>query len=198
MDYDKELLGNLEKGEKFLKLNKYEKAIDCFDKAIKINLNHPGAWYGKGLALASLTKHKKAIKCYDKAIDLSPQFPVAWRYKGISYKAIGKIKVAEECLAMESIIIDNINMDKEIERLKSIKNPTKEEKNFLDELTFYDRLEQKKNFINSNWLFLLFILLVIGFWFNLSGFHIFLIIISGILLIFIIPWHKLFHLIFSE
>jgi len=53
-------------------LGKYQKAIECYDEAIKINLRHASAWYNKSFALCGLGRLEQARKCLDQAIELSP------------------------------------------------------------------------------------------------------------------------------
>ena len=44
-------------------LNKYEEAIECYNKAIQINPNYSEAFYSKGSALDDLKKYEEAIEC---------------------------------------------------------------------------------------------------------------------------------------
>ena len=53
-------------------LNKYEEAIECYDKAIQINPNYSNAFNIKGHALYNLNKYEETIECYDKAIQINP------------------------------------------------------------------------------------------------------------------------------
>ena len=50
------------------KLNKYDEAIKCYDKVIKLDANYSLAYYYKGNSLDSLSKYEEAIKCYNRAI----------------------------------------------------------------------------------------------------------------------------------
>ncbi|CAK86537.1 unnamed protein product, partial (macronuclear) [Paramecium tetraurelia] len=79
------------------KLNKYQEAIECYDKAISINPNYDDAWYNKGLALYNLNKYQEAIECYDKAISINPKYDAAWNNKGNSLYDLKKYQEAIEC-----------------------------------------------------------------------------------------------------
>ncbi|CAD8215340.1 unnamed protein product [Paramecium octaurelia] len=64
-------------GQALQSLNKYEEAIECYDKAIAINPNYDVAWnskgkllYYSGLALHKLEIYKDAIQCFDKALNI--------------------------------------------------------------------------------------------------------------------------------
>jgi tetratricopeptide (TPR) repeat protein len=52
------------KGYALIQLEKYEEAIECYDKAIKIEPNDALAWDTKGIALVNLGKNNEAIECY--------------------------------------------------------------------------------------------------------------------------------------
>ncbi|MBT4973551.1 MAG: tetratricopeptide repeat protein [Thaumarchaeota archaeon] len=60
----------IDKGLDLMANEKYQKAYDCFNKAIKIDPKYPGAWHNKGWASLVLENHEEAITCYDEAICL--------------------------------------------------------------------------------------------------------------------------------
>ncbi|CAD8214738.1 unnamed protein product [Paramecium octaurelia] len=101
---DQENQLNFEEAERLLneglalrQLNKYEEAIECYDKAISINPKYDLAWYNKGLALFYLNKKEEAIECYDKAISINPKYDSAWSNKGNSLFNLNKNEEANEC-----------------------------------------------------------------------------------------------------
>jgi len=47
----------------------YQKAIECYDKAIEIDPDLAPAYLFKGLMLSALGKYQKAIECFDEAIE---------------------------------------------------------------------------------------------------------------------------------
>lgn len=61
----------------------YEDAIECYDKALNLNLNYSEAWNNKGIALGHLGRHDEAIECFDKAIKLDKNLTEAYGNKGI-------------------------------------------------------------------------------------------------------------------
>ena len=64
----------------------YQKAMDCYDKIIRINPLNVQAWKNKGIVLARLKRNKEALKCTDMALSIDPSFESAWYNKGtISY-----------------------------------------------------------------------------------------------------------------
>jgi tetratricopeptide (TPR) repeat protein len=85
------------KGNEHYYKNEYREAIECYDKALKINPNYAGVWNNKGNALAELAKYKEAIECYDKAIKLNPNSAYAWYNKGNALAELAKYREAIEC-----------------------------------------------------------------------------------------------------
>jgi len=51
-------------------LGKHKGAIECYDRAIKIDPNYKEAWNGKGVSLRKLGQQKDADRCFAKAIEL--------------------------------------------------------------------------------------------------------------------------------
>jgi len=68
-DYEK-ISDLIDKGLELMANEKYQKAYDCFNKAIKIDPKYSGAWHNKGWASLVLENHEEAITCYDEAICL--------------------------------------------------------------------------------------------------------------------------------
>jgi len=83
-----------EKGNQFLRTKKYEEAITCYNKTIKLQPNSPEAWYNKGIALLNLQKYEEAITCYEKSIKLKPNWVDAWYNQGTAYLKLQKYKEA--------------------------------------------------------------------------------------------------------
>jgi Flp pilus assembly protein TadD len=69
---------------------KYNEAIQAYDKAIEIDPQKADAWYSKGNALKAQSKYDEAIKAYDKTIQLNPNYANAWYNKANTLKAQSK------------------------------------------------------------------------------------------------------------
>ena len=65
-------------GNDLIYLEKYEKAIKCYDEIIKINPNCSEAYYNKGIALYNLNRKDEVLKCYDKIIEINPNYSDAY------------------------------------------------------------------------------------------------------------------------
>ena len=85
----------IENGILFFNAGKYNEAIECYDKAIKLNPNSLVALYNKGSAVMQLGKYNEVIECYDKAIKLNPNSLVALYNKGLAVMQLGKYNEAD-------------------------------------------------------------------------------------------------------
>jgi tetratricopeptide (TPR) repeat protein len=79
-----------EKGE-------HVKAIENYDKAIKIKPDYAAAWLNKGASLGKLDRREEAIKCYDKALEINPDYTLAWHGKGASLANLDRREEAIKC-----------------------------------------------------------------------------------------------------
>ena len=75
-------------GGAFYKLKEYKKAIECFDKAIKINREDPALYFSKGKTYHKQKKYKKAIEYFDKAIAIDSNNAAVYAKKGKSYRKL--------------------------------------------------------------------------------------------------------------
>lgn len=85
-------------GRVYEKLIMYDKAIECFDKAIEINVRDPIVWYNKGNVLARLNRFDDALECYNSAIQLNSKDPSFWKNKAYVLSKLGRDVEARQCL----------------------------------------------------------------------------------------------------
>ncbi len=69
---------------------KHDKAIECFNQAIKFDPSYPNAYKFKGSTLSALGKKSGAIACYDKVISLTPNDAIIYSAKGTVFSALDK------------------------------------------------------------------------------------------------------------
>ena len=62
-----------EKGILFSMLGEYDRAIKCYDKAIKLEPCYIAAWINRGNAMKDKGLYEEAVKCYDKALEIKLQ-----------------------------------------------------------------------------------------------------------------------------
>lgn len=83
-----------EKGIEFGKQNKFQKAVESFDKAIKLNPNRADYYASRGHANYYMKQYPKAIDDYTKAIEKNPNFALAYSMRGLSYTRSGRFPQA--------------------------------------------------------------------------------------------------------
>jgi tetratricopeptide (TPR) repeat protein len=80
-------------GPSYYDLQRYQEAIECYDKAP----NSATTWYNKGLALTKLDRYEEAITSYDKATEIKPDYAKAWSNKGIAFANLARYEEAIGC-----------------------------------------------------------------------------------------------------
>jgi tetratricopeptide (TPR) repeat protein len=85
-----------EKGIESGKQNKFQKAVEFFDKAIKLNGNRADYYASRGHAHYYLKQYAKAIDDYSKAIEKNPNFALAYSMRGLSRTRSGHYPQAIE------------------------------------------------------------------------------------------------------
>ncbi|VVB65323.1 Photosystem I assembly protein Ycf3 [uncultured archaeon] len=97
----------------------YDEAYRAYDKAIQINSDNAGAWYGEALTLRALSFSRHdlheyneslkafdmAIEKYDRAIKADPQDANNWYYKGLA--------LSDRAITMQSSEMLNISNDEQ-------------------------------------------------------------------------------------
>ena len=77
-------------GSAYSSQDKYEKAVNSYDEAIKLNNSDSKLWFNRGNALIELNKHQEAVLSFDEALKLKPEDEQAWYNRGNVLKDIGK------------------------------------------------------------------------------------------------------------
>jgi len=83
-------------GMVLIDMKRYERAICCFDRTVKLYPFYVYAFGNKGLALYEMGRCEDAVKSYDKAIELNPLFAEGWYNKGLAFKKMGLDAEAED------------------------------------------------------------------------------------------------------
>ena len=84
-------------GESLVKLEKYEEAISCYDKIIRLDPQDLKAWSNKGFALINLEEYEEAISCYNQVIRFNSKDYNAWFNRGNSLANLRKYEEAISC-----------------------------------------------------------------------------------------------------
>ena len=73
----------------------FDRAIEDFDKAIKLNPEYALAYNNRGVAYSDLDRDEEAIADYNKAIELDPTLAGAYNNRGLAYYSLEKYRKAE-------------------------------------------------------------------------------------------------------
>ncbi len=73
-----------ERGNELGKQNKFQQAIESFDKAIKINSERADYYASRGHAFYYMKLYSRAIEDYTKAIERNAKFALAYSMRGLS------------------------------------------------------------------------------------------------------------------
>ena len=78
---------------------KFQEAINCYDKVTELDGNESHVWFHKGLAWNNLHKYQDAIDCFDKAAELgeSGEWQL-WDSKSYSLYALDRHQDALDCI----------------------------------------------------------------------------------------------------
>lgn len=85
-------------GLRFFEQGKYDKALECFDRALKINPNFVHGLICKADTLNKMGKPEEALRCCEKTIVLAPENPYIWFCRGEAHELIGDYKKAIESI----------------------------------------------------------------------------------------------------
>jgi tetratricopeptide (TPR) repeat protein len=70
------------RGNAYFGKGQYDRAIEDYDQAIRLNPNYAFAFHGRGLAYAFKGQYDRAIEDYDQAIRIIPNFADAFVNRG--------------------------------------------------------------------------------------------------------------------
>ncbi|MFZ5810514.1 MAG: LysM peptidoglycan-binding domain-containing protein [Thermodesulfobacteriota bacterium] len=85
-----------EKGNELGKQNQYQKAIEQFDRAIKLNPNRADYYASRGHAFYYMKLYTRAIEDYTRSIERNPSFALAYSMRGLSHTRDGHFDFALE------------------------------------------------------------------------------------------------------
>jgi tetratricopeptide (TPR) repeat protein len=74
----------------------YQRSIEEYNKAIRLNPDDSLAYYNRAAAYAKIGQHQNAIRDYNKAISLKPDYIEAYNNRGNIYGQHGQYKMAIE------------------------------------------------------------------------------------------------------
>lgn len=75
---------------------RYEEALQCFDKVLQIDPEFGDAWYQEGLVFSTLGVPGEAVKYFDKALEINPDNEDALYNDGLALFRLGRYSEAVE------------------------------------------------------------------------------------------------------
>ncbi len=84
------------RGNSYYENGEYDKAIECYNKALDKNSKRESIYCGKAKALKALGKYNEALECCEKALSLDSHSADAYNTKGSSFIGLSKNKEALE------------------------------------------------------------------------------------------------------
>ena len=98
--------GQIVRGDSYAELSLYERAIQEYDEAIRLERNHAEAYYKRALAYEALGNTteaendlERAIQSYDEQVAKDKTFGEAYHGRGLAFQALGKNEQAERDFA---------------------------------------------------------------------------------------------------
>jgi len=76
---------------------KWEDALNHFERVVILNPDFFKGWHYKGFALYGLGKYVESLECYDKALEIDPGYEPAWFNKGNSLAALDRYVESLKC-----------------------------------------------------------------------------------------------------
>ncbi len=70
------------RGNILYNLNRFEEALEVYDRAINLRPDYAEVWQEKAKSLYELKKYRESQSAYDKAIELKPEYLEAWTGRG--------------------------------------------------------------------------------------------------------------------
>jgi tetratricopeptide (TPR) repeat protein len=87
----------VKEGDEHFLHEEYDKAIECYNRAIEADPNLVDAWHKKGNALYNKENYDEALKSYDRASLINPNHFDSWYKKGVVYKKKNNHDQAIKC-----------------------------------------------------------------------------------------------------
>jgi serine/threonine protein kinase len=85
------------KGVSLSRLERYEQALECYERALDLSPDLKEVWNNRGLALRALQRYPQALGSFEHALALDPNFALAWNNKGRTLEFMGSRTEALIC-----------------------------------------------------------------------------------------------------
>ncbi|XP_052825914.1 small glutamine-rich tetratricopeptide repeat-containing protein alpha isoform X2 [Octopus bimaculoides] len=85
------------KGNDFMKAEKFSEALECYTKAIKLDNKNAVYYCNRAAAYSKLTKHTSAIQDCNSALAIDPSYSKAYGRMGMAYLELENNEQSHEC-----------------------------------------------------------------------------------------------------
>ena len=117
-----------DEAEKFYNSGEYQKAIDNYTEAIRLDPKHVKAYNMRGVSYNVLGQHERAIQDYTEAIRFDPQYATPYYNRGLSYEELGQQDKADADFKRAWELDNNLQFcTSYIEELSVISCPTSQQ-----------------------------------------------------------------------
>jgi tetratricopeptide (TPR) repeat protein len=96
------------RGVEYHEQKQYQRAIDCYDDATRIEPEDVRAWHNKIGALTQQGRHQAALEVADKILALHGNVGILWEAKGRTLVDMGRLPEAGECMSKACALNSNI------------------------------------------------------------------------------------------
>jgi len=94
-------------GELYYGMKRYDQAIDCLDRALKINTLYANSWFTLGCSYLQLKNWEKALYAFGWVVQVDEYSSDAWSNMGVTYTQMNQLKQAVACYEQALKIMRN-------------------------------------------------------------------------------------------
>ncbi len=92
------------RGALLQQMHRYDEALACYGRAIKLKPGYANAHYNQGTVLKRMNRYRDALASFDKALALKPDHAEACNNSGLIFVTIGNMPEAEKMFLRASAL----------------------------------------------------------------------------------------------
>jgi tetratricopeptide (TPR) repeat protein len=87
------------RGRAWADKTQYDRAVQDFDQALRLDPNYPDAYNSRGVAYSGMGQTERAIQDFDQAIKLDPNYAIAMYNRALAAQTLGHTDEANQYFA---------------------------------------------------------------------------------------------------